>query len=164
MGKARRQDNDILEAILDMEVPITTEWTDFTPSIDNAPTFTVSNQFKWRRNQQNIEIKGGIVSTGTGAGGLLELQLPAAIFGNVTLSTETNSGIALTYQVDGEGGYENAIILTGTDNKRFRIINNGTGSVLTGSVITSGDQVFYNITAEITEWQATQTVREKLGL
>ena len=189
-GSQVTTNKNTLEAILDMEVPIMTDWVNF-PSTDAGVLITgttsdpsygtvVTNIARWRRVGSNMEIEWNYRQTGAGSAGsgIYLLNLPPGY--NIDLAqvpANTGETVGVAYKDSTVGQFSsanldgNVAVYSETQLKADVgvLVGSSSGINVWGSA--SGQD--FNVAAmsfgikasvPIDAWEATQTIREALGL
>lgn len=151
---------NIVYSLLNAQVPWITPWANFTPTVNNGGSFTIAEQFQWRRNMGQLQIRGRIDWTGAGGAGIFSINQPTGL--GVNPDSLYSAGFATTYAIASDVGFSVAGI--STTNGQFFIFDNDTGSNLSGSNISSGDIISFTIDARVSGWAETRTLKEQLGL
>lgn len=155
---------DIVQALLGAEVPIITEWADFTPSTQGIGTPTI-NYAQWRQVRDSIEIIINL-TTGTVTADEYQLGLPNSYAVASSINTATQVGdiqyAALTAHhlialATGGDTYLN-VSYRSTSSANITTPENGS------TIFSNSEQQFIRATIPIEGLQGTQTLRQQLGL
>lgn len=146
------------EKMLDISIPIVTSWQSYTPTLTVGGTANVSAiTGSWRRVGSNIEIRG-------------EVNWSAATSGSTIYFTIPNVGLFVDLGVDTSGSgftYPNFTMLSvrcnaGANTAFFS--RQGAANWLTGAELTTASDLSFEFSHPIVGWDATQTIRQLLGL
>lgn len=141
---------------LGIEPPKVTAWQDFTPSWTNVGTLG-SQQWKWRRVGESMEIHLRTAFTGSGPGSLVYFSIP---------DSKTIDWTPLNSQAQGElgnGGYYDTSVATrrgarfyANDTTSVAIVTDSLSAII-GTDIGNGDILAGTIRVPILEWKGTGT-------
>lgn len=141
-------------AMLNIEIPILTEWAAYNPS-DTAGFGTITNNtLEWRQNGGNLEIRGGFAS-GTVTASTARLELPNSFIikgSNRSYGGEIiRNATALPYRLMAVGG-----------RTYFTIGGGGSqhGDVAGNSFVGSSEQLYLTATIPIQGWVATKKISD----
>jgi hypothetical protein len=173
-----KQFNDTVIAILTTDVPIVTNWVSFTPTWTALGTDpAIGNgtlEGKWRRVGDTAEISFHVNAGSTttfGTGSRYQFGLPTGLVIDTTklddvAATETNLGIG-TVRFSNQR-ISRIVFFTTTAVEMFFIDASGDYSTGVGptapSAMASGDRITGDFKVPIVGFNATQTIRDQLGL
>jgi hypothetical protein len=171
---------DIVLALLDAEVPITTDWTNYSPATNVTGGGTATSG-RWRRVGSDMELQLMISWTSApSAFSFLNLGLPSGLSIDTskiltTLANGDHFGTG-TYFDDSGGTTRYLVDVTYSDantlEMRYVVQVSGASTIVHVTDITnaspfgigSGDYLVARAKIPIAGWAATQTLREQLGL
>lgn len=148
----------VVNSILNIEIPIKTPWTSFTPVVIGDGGASWSQLVgEWRRDGENLEMRVTATSNGAGSGGaVLKFLYPNSLqassgSGSVGFGREYNLGsVSNTWAVFD--------VTRNTDGVIFQ--ENGTPGAYVGSDITASSQIYFHASVKIDGWAASQPISD----
>lgn len=131
--------------------------TAYTPTIGNSPTFT-SSAFTHARKGGKIILKGYMLVSASGAASTMTVSAPSGITFSLTNPEAIGFGAFNDSGVSIKGI---SVLLQNSTNIVFIVEN--TGSSITGSGLTSGDWLRYEIAVPVVGWTETANAPQLLG-
>jgi hypothetical protein len=145
------------QTLYQLEVPVMTEWTPYTPVMTNQGTASGTMVGFWRRVGDSAEINvtylGSIAGSGASA---VQISIPSNLNADATRTSNNNIlGFASTYNLGGTTLFNTATVQVVSPNQ-LRIIKPGTGNTYTGADFTANCQLELKITIPIAGWNETE--------
>ncbi len=153
------------------QVPITTDWVEYFPTLTGFGTI-ITSKFIWRRNGNNVEVSGWWTN-GTVAAAVASITLPLGqsistdfARGNTTASPGHMVGRYTTNTAVNQG---NMVTATGTSTSLVYFADSETLTApltpANGSALAVSSAVMsVNFSVGITGWTATETLAQQLGI
>lgn len=147
-----------LEKLFNADVPIVTPWASYTPTFQGFGTPT-GVQFLWRRNGESIEIQGRWI-TGTVTAVEAQVSLPNSYAVSSTYTSRQLVGLLESSNT----AHDNFNVNIAPGDTFLNFGRDTVAAATANTIFNSSETEHIFCTVKIEGWDATQTLREQLGL